>query len=116
MKDNQQVGPGGLTIEARMESLGRQAAEDIKECANVCDTFSKKKLVVKVLKALVWEAQLAEFVGRFHVLKSEFKLALAIHTATTVDGVRETVLHLDEKYTNHFRERYRFLTAFSQLL
>lgn len=81
-----------------MQSLAAEAADTIKECANACDMYSKKKLIVKVLKAPIWEEKLAEFAGRFHELKSGFKFALAIHTATLTDDLREGVAAIHQKY------------------
>ena len=80
-----------MTIEARMQGLAREAAGTIKECANACDTYTKKKLVVKVLKGPIWEGKLAEYVARFHDMKLEFHFALTAHTAKAVDGVKITV-------------------------
>ncbi|THH02008.1 hypothetical protein EW026_g787 [Hermanssonia centrifuga] len=97
VKDPTHVGPDGVTIEARMQSLASLAAEDIKDCANVCDTYSKKKLLVKVLKGPIWESRLTEFIGRFARRQSDFKFALAIHTATVADSMREAVDGIDDK-------------------
>lgn len=81
-----------------MQSLAVKAAEEIKNCANACDTYSKKKMLVKVLKGPIWEGRLAEFITRFSQLRSDFRLALAIHTAKVTDGVKTTVDAIDEKY------------------
>ncbi|EKM56765.1 uncharacterized protein PHACADRAFT_172445 [Phanerochaete carnosa HHB-10118-sp] len=91
IEDPHHLGPDGVTIEGRLQSLVRQAAEDIKDCANACDTYSKKRLLVKVLKGPIWEARLAEHVARFHQLKKELKFALSIHTATTTEGMKLTL-------------------------
>lgn len=69
----------------------KQVAEDIKDCANACDTYSKKRLLVKVLKGPIWEARLAEHVVRFHQRKKELKFALSLHTATVTDDVKHTL-------------------------
>jgi hypothetical protein len=98
VKDKDHVGPDMITIEARLQYLARQAADAITECANACDTYSKKKLIVKVLKAPIWESKLAEFAGRFHELKSCFKFALAIHTATMTDEIKVGVESIHQKY------------------
>lgn len=81
-----------------MQSLAVRAAEEIKNCANACDTYSKKKMLVKVLKGPIWEGRLAEFITRFAQLRSDFKLALVMHTAKVTDGVKMTVDAIDEKY------------------
>ena len=38
IKDEESVGPDGQTIKARMQELVKQTAEDIKTCANACET------------------------------------------------------------------------------
>lgn len=101
IEDSKRVGPDGMTIEARMQGLAREAAGAIKECANACDTYTKKKLVVKVLKGPIWEGKLAEYVARFHDLKLEFHFALTAHTAKAVDGVKVTVDAVHETLSEH---------------
>ena len=100
IKDVALIGPDGRTIEARMQSLAKEAASTIKECANACDTYSKKKLVVKVLKGLIWEGKLAEFVARFYSLKHDFSFALTAHTSKAVDGMKSTVEAVHKTYAN----------------
>ncbi|KAI0340329.1 hypothetical protein BDW22DRAFT_412068 [Trametopsis cervina] len=95
VEDTTHVGPDGRTIEARMQSVAAQAAIDIKECANVCDMYSKQKLLVKVLKGPIWEGRLADFIGRFGQRRDEFILALGINTTTVLNRVRSTVETLD---------------------
>lgn len=97
IKDPQHSGPDGVTIEGRLQSLVKQAAEDIKTCANACDTYSKKRLLVKVLKGPIWEARLAEHVARFHQLKKELKFALSVHTATTTEEMKHTLNTQNDK-------------------
>ena len=51
-----------MTIGARLQDLVDRTANDIKECANVCDTYSKKRLLVKVLKGPIWDDTLKGFI------------------------------------------------------
>ena len=39
--DPKQTAPDGQTIEGRMQKLCEDVAEDIKKCANTCDTYFK---------------------------------------------------------------------------
>ncbi|KAJ7913942.1 hypothetical protein B0H13DRAFT_1612003 [Mycena leptocephala] len=77
----------GSTIEDRMGKIVRGAADDIKDCANACDTYSKKKLVVKVLKGPIWDVRLLKFVEIFAKRRSDFEFALSIHTSLAVDAM-----------------------------
>jgi hypothetical protein len=45
IRDPKQVGSDGKTIQGRMQSLVEGTAKDIEKCANVCDAYSKKKLI-----------------------------------------------------------------------
>ena len=80
-----EVGPDGVSIKARMEHLVEQTAADIKRCANACDAYLKKKLVVKIVSGPKWESVLARFAGHFHRRRAEFEFALSIHTGLGVD-------------------------------
>lgn len=104
MKDAKEVGPNGETIEARMQSLSKKAADDIKACANECDMYNKKRLLVKVLKGQVWEGKLVEWVETFAKRKNDFELALTLHTARAVDATQKAVEALDAKQVSYFPE------------
>ena len=41
VSDPGQIAPDGQTIEGRMKTLCEDVAEDIKKCANTCDTYLK---------------------------------------------------------------------------
>ena len=92
LKDPKDVGPDGRTIEARLQGLSKKTADDIKNCANACDTYSKKRLLVKVLQGYVWEAKLVEFVGTFTQRRTEFEQALTMHIARTVHTMDATLV------------------------
>lgn len=49
MKDSQQMGPDGATLEGRMQGLMKGIARDITESGNACDVYSKKNLVGALL-------------------------------------------------------------------
>lgn len=84
-------------MDARLLSIAQNTADDIKDCANTCDTYAKKRLVVKVLKAPIWESRLVDFVGKFTKRRAQFEEALAIHTARIVDTIQTSVYVLKTK-------------------
>ncbi|KAJ7126471.1 hypothetical protein C8R43DRAFT_708313 [Mycena crocata] len=96
VKDSEEVAPDGTTIRGRMQEIVKGTAEDIKACANTCDTYVKKKLIVKVLKGMVWEGKLARFVGIFTKRRGEFEFALSIHTALGVDAANRAISAVDK--------------------
>ncbi|KAJ7135469.1 hypothetical protein C8R43DRAFT_1021198 [Mycena crocata] len=96
VKDADETAPDGSTIKGRMQEIVKATAEDIKACANACDTYTKKKLVVKILKSGVWDMKLTKFAGTFTKRRSEFEFALSIHTALGVDAANKTLGSVDE--------------------
>lgn len=92
MKDVNQTAPDGQTIRGRLQELSITTAEDIKSCANTCDTYSKKKLIVKILSGPLWEGKLLNFVGLFTQRKQDFMFALTVNTAV---GVSDANIKLD---------------------
>ncbi|KAJ7628556.1 hypothetical protein FB45DRAFT_40380 [Roridomyces roridus] len=96
VKDAEEVAPDGSTIKGRMQEIVKATADDIKACANACDTYTKKKMVVKILKGPQWEGILVKFAGSFTKRRSEFEFALAIHTARGVDQANQTLGDVDK--------------------
>lgn len=92
VKDVNQTAPDGQTIRGRLQELSITTAEDIKSCANTCDTYSKKKLIVKILSGPLWEGKLLNFVGLFTQRKQDFMFALTVNTAV---GVSDANIKLD---------------------
>ena len=72
-----------------MQDLVDRTANDIKECANVCDTYSKKRLLVKVLKGPIWDDTLKGFIQLFADRKAEFNFAVSIHTGMAIDRAND---------------------------
>lgn len=96
IEDRESIGPDGQTIEARMLALIQQTAEDMKACANACDTYIKKRLLLKVIYAPVWEGTLKGFIELFANRRKEFTLALSIHVGIGVDDAMRKLQEIDE--------------------
>ncbi|KAI1785889.1 hypothetical protein LXA43DRAFT_99677 [Ganoderma leucocontextum] len=89
--------PDGQTIKARMQKLIEQTAEDIKMCANACDAYAKKNLIVKVIKSSSWEDKLKGFIDLFANRRKEFTFALSIHVGVSVDDATRKLKEIDTK-------------------
>ncbi|KAI0766841.1 hypothetical protein BD413DRAFT_141310 [Trametes elegans] len=85
IKDEETPGPDGTTIKARMQELVQRAADDIKSCANACDAYAKKKLLVKVLKSSSWDDKFKGFLTLFDERRKAFAFALEMHVGKAVD-------------------------------
>ncbi|KAJ3554138.1 hypothetical protein NM688_g3261 [Phlebia brevispora] len=90
----------GLTLASRLRAIADTAADNIKECANACDAYSRKRLLVKVLTGPAWEGRFTEFLDRFAQTRSEFKFALAVHVAKSVVRIRDAIDGVGDKVDN----------------
>ncbi|CAL1709434.1 unnamed protein product [Somion occarium] len=97
VKDPEARDPRGKPLSDRLGYLSQKAAADIKDCANVCDTFARKGPLIRALKGAVWEGRLVAFIKRFDKRRSEFEEALAIHTAWVVDSIALTIGSMEAK-------------------
>ncbi|KAF8843364.1 hypothetical protein BDN67DRAFT_924335 [Paxillus ammoniavirescens] len=96
VRDPKQMFPDGTTLEGRMQQLMKDIAEDITNCGNICDAYTKKSLVAKVFKGPVWETRLADFADVFVHRRQEIELSLAIHTTLGVDNANHTLSDLQD--------------------
>ncbi|KAI0759985.1 hypothetical protein BD413DRAFT_266792 [Trametes elegans] len=83
------IGRDGLTVGARLEELVKKTAQDIEECANACDAYARKRLLVKVFKASSWDGTLKDYVKLFTDRKGEFTFAVSVHTGLAVDRAND---------------------------
>ncbi|KAI0644515.1 hypothetical protein C8Q79DRAFT_777424 [Trametes meyenii] len=97
VKDDDVPGPGGTTIKARLQTLIERTADDIKACANACDTYSKKKLLVKVIKSSSWDDKFKSFLTLFADRKKAFSFALDVHVGKAVDDANRKLDAVDVK-------------------
>ncbi|KAJ7846409.1 hypothetical protein B0H14DRAFT_936649 [Mycena olivaceomarginata] len=116
VKDPEEVAPDGTTIKGRMQEIAKGTADDIKACANACDTYSKKKLVVKVLKGPIWEGKLVKFVGMFSKRRDQFELALSIHTALGVDAANRAISTVDKTTQEMNAKMDMMMKMFAQMV
>ena len=91
------VGPDGRTIKARMQELVNETEKDIKNCANTCDTYAKKMLLVKVIKSFVWEGTLKAFIKLFANRRKAFMFELSIHVGVGIDIANRKLKEIDSK-------------------
>ncbi|KAJ7181616.1 hypothetical protein C8R43DRAFT_969666 [Mycena crocata] len=114
IQDVDKVAPDGSTIRGRLETLIQRTSEDIRSCACACDTYSKKKLVVRVLKGPVWEGRLVRYCGLFTQRRAEFEFALSIHTALGVDAANKTLGDVDKTTTEMNQKMDMMMRMFHQ--
>ncbi|KAI0353185.1 hypothetical protein OH77DRAFT_1407357 [Trametes cingulata] len=91
------IGLDGRVLKDRLEDLAEKTARDIKDCANFCDAFLKKRLLVKVLKGPSWAEKLGSFVKTFADRKADFQFALAMHTASSLSEMKRQTSEINAK-------------------
>ena len=82
----------------RLKSLVECTADDIKTCSNVCDTYTKKRLISKVLLSPRWNMDLLAFVDLFATRRRDFEFELAIHTNRGVDNANVKIDAITEQF------------------
>ncbi|KAL6299183.1 hypothetical protein BKA93DRAFT_612607 [Sparassis latifolia] len=110
VKDEEDVGPDGVTLKGRLQGLVKNTADDMKDCANTCDAYSKMKLLAKVLKGPLWEGTLTNFGIIFTKRRTEFEFALSIHIGRGVDKANRKLDNLAQE----LKERTDMLLQFMQ--
>ncbi|KAF8579017.1 hypothetical protein K439DRAFT_1620875 [Ramaria rubella] len=106
----------GTTINGRLTTLCGDTAEDIRACANTCVTYTKKTLIVKVLKGPKWDNQLASFVKTFTQRRAEFQFALSIHTALGVSTANRTLENVESTMKECDRRMSLLLASFEKMV
>ena len=80
-----------------MQELVNETEKDIKNCANTCDTYAKKMLLVKVIKSFVWEGTLKAFIKLFANRRKAFMFELSIHVGVGIDIANRKLKEIDSK-------------------
>lgn len=100
LKDVEKVvfrAPDGSEMEGQLEKAAGAIAKDIEECANFCDMFLKKHVVVKVMNGLMWKDKFVNFLDTFARRKAEFERALAIRTVNSNTEIKKSLIEIDKK-------------------
>jgi hypothetical protein len=85
VENDKLIAPEGTNIEDRLKSLVERTADDIKTCSNVCDAYTKKRLLAKVLLSSLWDMKLLNFVELFATRRKEFEFELTMHSSQGID-------------------------------
>ncbi|KAJ7894314.1 hypothetical protein B0H14DRAFT_3854405 [Mycena olivaceomarginata] len=91
VRDSENTGYDGATLEGRLRPIIVSITEDIKSCINMCDVYMKKQTFAKIFKAKIFDAHFADYVTRFSKYKQQLMFALSIRTAIATDVIEVTV-------------------------
>jgi len=112
LKGAQVPAADGTSMASRLETLCHQTAADIRSCSNTCDTYNRKRLVVKCLAGPVWEARLGTYVTLFTKRREEFLFAMSVRTTMGMEDVGKTVKDIEavQKEANERFVRLPFIS------
>ncbi|KAL6303383.1 hypothetical protein BKA93DRAFT_735065 [Sparassis latifolia] len=114
INDVESPGPDGISVKDRLLDLIEKTADDIKGCANACDTYAKMHIIVKVVKSSLWQNTLTGFVQLFAQRRAEFIFALSIHTSVGVHQANQKLEDVDD-IAHRIDERTRLLLDYFQV-
>ncbi|KAF9009722.1 hypothetical protein BDQ17DRAFT_1323246 [Cyathus striatus] len=86
IKEVDEEGPDGLTLEGRLKDLMAEITDDIERCASDCDLYLKKSLLRKFLKAPIYESRLAKYAAKFTDHEMAVERALQMHSVFTIEA------------------------------
>ena len=87
------IGPSdvGGPIEDELKDDIENARKDMEECENACDTYSKKRRLVKFFTSPSWEAKFAQFVAAFTEHRETFNRILIKRIAKATNSIQKDV-------------------------
>jgi hypothetical protein len=101
MKNYESIAPGGESIEDRTDQLKiliAGAADDIKKSANVCDAYTKKTDLAKLILSSVWDTRLLNFTKCFIQWRKNFESELIMGTREGVDRTNEKLDDMSKQF------------------
>ncbi|KAI0043104.1 hypothetical protein FA95DRAFT_1546775 [Auriscalpium vulgare] len=116
VRDDKLFAPDNTVMKDRLVALISQTAEDIKDCSNACDAYSKKSLFAKVFQGPMWDETLLGFVELFTKRRTEFQFALGIHTAQGVDGAKAALGSIEHTTQELQKKMDAMIALFQQLV
>ncbi|EKM48544.1 uncharacterized protein PHACADRAFT_132334, partial [Phanerochaete carnosa HHB-10118-sp] len=88
-------GSDGVMIGDRLRDRMQAIAKDIETCAATCDSFEKKKLIVRLFKSIAWEDKLEAFATTFDGHKDALQKDLSMHSALGIERANERLSIVD---------------------
>ncbi|KAF9443206.1 hypothetical protein P691DRAFT_779013 [Macrolepiota fuliginosa MF-IS2] len=89
IRDQDEVGLGGVILKDRLQPLMEQIAQDITKCGSDCDVILKKSFISKTLKSKFYEGRLADHATKFMDYRDQLDKALTVHITLGVDAANE---------------------------
>ncbi|VDC07696.1 unnamed protein product [Peniophora sp. CBMAI 1063] len=77
--------PDGTVLKDQLRECLDSIEASVKECSNMCDTYSKKSLLSKVVHGPIWNTRLAGYVATFRDHRGKLEFTLVARTGLGVD-------------------------------
>lgn len=87
-----------------MKSLVVRTANDIKQCSNMCDAYSKKGPLARVCQGSAWNTKISNWMMHFSERRKDFVAELAFHTSQGVDKANAKLDIIGEKINAMFEQ------------
>ncbi|TRM70480.1 hypothetical protein BD626DRAFT_449032 [Schizophyllum amplum] len=91
IRDSHHRAPDGTVLENTIRPLMPIIAQDITACGNVCDAYTNKSIIAKVIKSFTYEQRLAEYGEKFSQHHKSLHFAISLHTTMGVYQLDEKV-------------------------
>ena len=95
---DKRAGKENTTISDRMQHLVDQTEKDIRQCANSCNAYAKKRALSKVIQSSSWSDEFKGRIKGFTTRKREFEFELSLYIGDAVNNANEKLLSIEEKY------------------
>ena len=90
ISQDKRAGEGNMsTILERMKPLIEETVEDIKSCANMCDTYTKRTRISKVMHRASWNELFERYIQIFAGRRREFMLAMSMDIRHAVNTAND---------------------------
>ncbi|KAF9059093.1 hypothetical protein BDP27DRAFT_1342146 [Rhodocollybia butyracea] len=112
----------GFTVAESLTKLCDQISKDISSCGNLCDSYSKKRRLIKLLKSPIYEGRLSGYITSFIERRTELQTTLSmftahkIHAAISILENNEAVLQSISDSISLIFKQLRFQTPLEKRL
>ncbi|KAF9053115.1 hypothetical protein BJ165DRAFT_1523845 [Panaeolus papilionaceus] len=96
IRNPQESGPYGTSLQARFQDLLKRVEEDIRNCGSDCDVYAKKGVWARTLKSKQFESRLAGWGNKFIEHKANILTHIHTHTALQISSMHDKVDRIQE--------------------
>ncbi|KAJ6476220.1 hypothetical protein C8R45DRAFT_373523 [Mycena sanguinolenta] len=84
----------GTSVRGMLSDLCKAIAEDIENCGNLCDKYSKTSFLGQLFKSPIYNERFSEFIETFETHKNELDHKMLLITTIRVHSAGEEISHM----------------------